>query len=1073
MKLRNNLICFVLVLFSLKMQAQLAAGSTSPDFTGVDLNGQSHTLYNYLNAGKVVVLDFSATWCGPCWNYHNSGAMKTFYNNRGPNSANYQANVFFIESECNNSTGCLYGSGGGGTPFQSCTGSSTQGNWVASTPYPIIDNCTIKSSFAVGYFPTVYMVCPNKNIYEVGSASAASLDANMLSKCGITPGTTSAPLAYTVTSQTNTTCATNSNGSITIAPTGGQTPYTYNWSNGAKTATINNLSAGAYYCTITAANNSTLVSNQIAIFNGPAITANASVVNNQACGTVGAINLTASGGNSALTYTWNTGATSQNLSNVTATGNYSVTVSDNKGCTQTVQNLALTAYNNQPTANAGQPQTVSCTNTQATLNGTASPSNANYTYQWSVVSGAGQITSGATSLTAKVNGAGTFKLIVTDPASACVANSTVSVASNVAPPSAAITSNGNLTCTNQIVLLQTILCPTCNVAWSGGTLTGNTTTVNVSAAGNYQAIVTNTANGCSATATQNITANTVLPIITTATPQSLTCSLTSTNLTVTGNAQNTYLWTATNGGLISAGSTGTTPTVNAAGTYSVVATDPTNGCTASQSVNVVQNGNVPQANLTAAGYISCSNPTVGLTATVPTGNQITYNWTAPNGQTLSGLTPNVNSAGTYSLVVSDGSNGCSVTKTVNVTADLIAPDVDLETPELITCSKSSVSVAVSNPNSAYNYTWTLGATAIASAPNTNVTAAGSYILTVKNPINGCVATKNIDVKEDKIKPTIGVLGTAFELYCKKTSIAFAPVVTTVTNPTFAWSATNAANIIANPTTASASVTTAGTYSLLVTNPDNGCSATKSVDVTSVELPKPAVAVKKLNCFKDCDASINATIASGGKAPFTYKWSNGTSGPENSKLCASEYNLVTTDALGCESSLKTTIVEPTEVVLTSKKQDANDVINSGKAEVSVLGGTPPYQYKWSNGATTSKIVQLTAGKYTVEVTDANGCKKSIVVEIFTILADNDIKGLELLQITPNPTQDNVDLTLRLQQSATIQVQLYNTNGQLIMSREKQIGTQIKECFDLTNYPTGVYLLHININNQTITKRVVKS
>ena len=72
----------LIALFSTQsLYAQLPNGSIAPDFTLVDLNGTSHTLYDYLDAGQTVFLDFSAVWCPPCWSYHISGALEDLYVN--------------------------------------------------------------------------------------------------------------------------------------------------------------------------------------------------------------------------------------------------------------------------------------------------------------------------------------------------------------------------------------------------------------------------------------------------------------------------------------------------------------------------------------------------------------------------------------------------------------------------------------------------------------------------------------------------------------------------------------------------------------------------------------------------------------------------------------------------------------------------------------------------------------------------------------------------------------------------------------------------------------------------------
>ena len=64
--------------------AQLPDGSMAPDFTATDINGVEHNLYSYLDSGYQVILDFSATWCGPCWSYHTSGVFSELNATYGP-----------------------------------------------------------------------------------------------------------------------------------------------------------------------------------------------------------------------------------------------------------------------------------------------------------------------------------------------------------------------------------------------------------------------------------------------------------------------------------------------------------------------------------------------------------------------------------------------------------------------------------------------------------------------------------------------------------------------------------------------------------------------------------------------------------------------------------------------------------------------------------------------------------------------------------------------------------------------------------------------------------------------------
>lgn len=143
--------------------AQLPDGTIAPDFTLTDIDGQEHHLYSYLNEGKTVILDFSATWCPPCWDYHTAGELETLYEDWGPDGED-KVMVIMIEGDGNTSYECLFGSNGCIDPNHS---NQSMGNWVEGTHYPIIEGESITSAYQIGYWPTVYAVCPDRLVTEI------------------------------------------------------------------------------------------------------------------------------------------------------------------------------------------------------------------------------------------------------------------------------------------------------------------------------------------------------------------------------------------------------------------------------------------------------------------------------------------------------------------------------------------------------------------------------------------------------------------------------------------------------------------------------------------------------------------------------------------------------------------------------------------------------------------------------------------------------------------------------------------------------------------------------------------
>lgn len=125
----------------------------SPNWTATDIQGNSHTLYDYLDQGYTVVLDFSTTWCPPCVAFHQSHTLNDLFNTYGPGSSYDKVMTFLIE--CDNATDLddLYGTGG-----QSVI------DWVTGTDYPIIDDASIADAYGVVGYPTIYTICPSRMI---------------------------------------------------------------------------------------------------------------------------------------------------------------------------------------------------------------------------------------------------------------------------------------------------------------------------------------------------------------------------------------------------------------------------------------------------------------------------------------------------------------------------------------------------------------------------------------------------------------------------------------------------------------------------------------------------------------------------------------------------------------------------------------------------------------------------------------------------------------------------------------------------------------------------------------------
>ena len=836
-------------------------------------------------------------------------------------------------------------------------------------------SATLSATGGVGPYTFVWNTTP----VQIGS-TASGLAAGMYTVTvtdfqGCSSSQTVTITEPSILTATNTTsnliCPNGNNGSITAIVSGGTAPYTYSWNTTPVQtgATINNLSAGTYLATITDSHGCTTSTGATMTSTNTTVIASANVVSDVTCygAFTGSASASATGGVSPYSYSWSPGpAQSTPFASNLSAGIYTVTVSDNNGCSGTAS-VTISQPSAPVTASVSGISHNLCFGGQTgTATALASGGTPPYSYSWNTVPV--QNAAIANSLAA-----GNYLVTVTD-AAGCSAT----VQATITQPATSISANGvnisNVTCfggaNGNASVVSTGGIPPYTYSWNT-TPIQSTPTVTGLGYGSYIITVTDY-NGCSDTA--NISISQPSPLSTSIAVNNLFCNGgtngSATANVIGGTTPYSYTW---NTNPIQSGNTATGLT---SGTYTVTITD-ASGCSNTSSATIAMPSSSVSATISNVTSVLCYGSATGTATVTASGGTSPYNfyWNSAPFQSASTATNLL--AGTYSVIVTDD-NGCN--DTTQVTISQPPPlSISISNVSNVTChggSDGTALVSVTGGIPPYSYNWS-NSTAQTGPAAVNL-LAGSYMVSVTDA-NGCIATVSINITEPQA--VNASINSSINVLCNSWASGSANVSVTggISPYSYIW------NTIPAQMSPTATNLSAGSYVVTVSDV-NGCTDTAGISITQPNSMLVSLSVSNPFCTGGTNGSATANVT-GGTAPYTFTWNTiptQTTATATS-LAPGTYSVTISDANGCTSTASATIAMPS-TSLNASIVSASPVLcygsNNGSATAAVSGGTAPYSYFWNSspfqvGASASG---LSAGNYVVTVTDNNGCSDTAHVTI---------------------------------------------------------------------------------------------
>ena len=811
----------------------------------------------------------------------------------------------------------------------------------------------------------------------------------------------------------------NPNGTALVTASGGaNNGFTYVWSTGSVGTALSVTSAGSYEVTITDGNACSTEETVVIVIDTAAVvelTVDEFEVdcNNPSVQFTGLeVNTSAS-----LDYQWSTvngqitsGSTEINPT-VSSAGTYVLEVyNTSNGCTHEAEVFVEEDFA-VPVANAGLDQMLNCTVTALSLDASASDTGTEYTYDWTTVDG--NIVSGNGSLNPVIDNPGTYEVLVTNVNSGCANTASVVVGEDIGTPDFSIQADYEvLTCNHTSSTLSYILNgdpANHSMVWTdesnnpvvSGSVPG---VIDINTPGNYTLLFTDITNGCSSEEQIVIEEDITEPIVLVSGSGPLNCSNQTVVIDGTGSSEGaefSYAWQDPTGTVIS-GETSLSISVEETGSYALIVTNNSNGCTNISEELIEIDTLLPSVDLQVSDQLNCSITEVQLTSNVTNANDPLFEWLDQNGLPINSEASNVkvSEPGLYTVHVENETNGCSTSATINVEQDINIPEVSAEPVEELNCLITSRTLSLVNPSSSqsFEYDWTTADGNILSGAASStpvVDAAGTYSVSVLDTDNGCSMSIAVVLDENITSPEVSIADTDL-LTCAVSSVEID-----------ATSSSNGSNFIHNWTTSDGSlvsgsdtptpmVDAAGTYTLLVTDIENGCTNEADIIVDQdIDMPVAVVSnIQELNC--DLTTFDMDGFASEGLS-LAYEWKDANTQEflsDEEYLTVNQagfYTLLVNNTVnGCTHEVTVEVTE--NIIEPSAELSVTNLLtctlNEATINSSVISNSGSFDLQWINttgevidGETDESIQIDESGNYTLQVEDTeNGCLTTVDVQV---------------------------------------------------------------------------------------------